>query len=218
MTDTSAPIAIPIPHLVATIRAHLLKADHSAEKSVQHFTSAGLHLAELKARYKTEVKASKSHTWPEYVEERFGLRRSRADELIRIGDGRDSIDKSRADKAESVRVSRSKKSPLRSGDSSPPPDGEIKAACAVNGKNPAEQQSNSKAEQRRVSEGLMRTLDLFERANVDPADRAAEIVEQFNRAIAEASGSGKFSIARIHRVIDAMGLVFTAITAELAED
>jgi hypothetical protein len=32
MTDTFAPIAIPIPALVATIKAHLAKADHSAEK------------------------------------------------------------------------------------------------------------------------------------------------------------------------------------------
>jgi hypothetical protein len=194
MTDTIAPM-IPIPQLVATIKAHLSKADHSAEKSRQHFVSAGLHLAELKARYKTEVKASKSHTWPEYVEERFGLRRSRADELIRIGVSGtdDEVHASQKMRDAKRRVPKIAVAAATS-PASPPPGGEIAAACAINGEDIAEQQ-------RRVSEGLMRTLDLFERANVDPSDRAAEIIEQFNRAIAEATGTGKFSIARIHRVI-----------------
>jgi hypothetical protein len=132
--STFPPIAIPIPQLVATIKAHLAKADHSAEKSGQHFVSAGLHLAELKARYKAEVKASKSYTWPEYVEERFGLRRSRADELIRIGvSGTD--DEVHASQKMRDAKRRVPKIAVANGDSSAssPPDDEIKAACAVNG-------------------------------------------------------------------------------------
>jgi hypothetical protein len=137
MTDTSAPIAIPIPiaTLVASVKAHLAKADHSSEKAEQHFISAGLHLAELKGRYKTEVKASKSHTWPEYVQEKFGLGRSRADELIRIGDGRTTPEKAKADKAASVAKSRARlkvaATVAATSPALPPPNGAIKAPCAL---------------------------------------------------------------------------------------
>jgi hypothetical protein len=51
----------------------------------------------------------------------------------------------------------------------------------------AGEQARRKAEQRTVSEGVMRTLDLFERDNIDPSDRAAAVIDRFNLAIAEAS-------------------------------
>jgi hypothetical protein len=130
MSDSFAPI--PIPTLVATIRAHLSKAGHSAEKAGQHFVSAGLRLAELKARYRAEVKSSRSYTWPEFVEEKFGLRRSRADELIRIGvSGTD--DEVRASQKMRDAKRRVPKIAVENGGSPalPPPNGAIKAPCAL---------------------------------------------------------------------------------------
>jgi hypothetical protein len=66
-----------------------------------------------------------------------------------------------------------------------------------------------------ISEGVMRTLDLFERDNVKPSDRAAAIIERFDLTIAETTGTGKFSVPRVRRAIEAMTIVFAAITAEL---
>jgi hypothetical protein len=63
--------------------------------------------------------------------------------------------------------------------------------------------------------GRDETPDLFERDNIDPSDRAAAIIEHFDQSLAETTGTGKFSVARVSRAIDAMALVFTAITAEL---
>jgi hypothetical protein len=77
----------------------------------------------------------------------------------------------------------------------------------------ADEQSRRKAERRTVSEGVMKALDLFERDNVDPSERATAIVERFDLSIAETTG--KFSVARVRRAIEAMTIVFGAITEEL---
>jgi hypothetical protein len=66
-----------------------------------------------------------------------------------------------------------------------------------------------------VSEGIMRALDLFERADIDPPDRAAAIIKRFDLAIAETTGPGRFSVPRVRRAIEAITIVFAAITAEL---
>jgi hypothetical protein len=103
---------IAIPALVATIKAHLAKAVHSHEKSEQHYITAGLRLKELKARKPSET------PWPEYVRLTFDLGRERADELIRISDGRTTVEKTRAIKAESMRKTRAKPVPRGTGSSS----------------------------------------------------------------------------------------------------
>jgi hypothetical protein len=79
----------------------------------------------------------------------------------------------------------------------------------------ADEQSRRVAERRTVTEGVMKTLDLFERDIIDPAEKAVAIIEQFDLGIAESNGPGKFSVARVRRAIEAMALVFAAITAEL---
>lgn len=99
---------IAVSALVKTIKAHLEKAKQAQDRSEQHYISAGLHLAELKDRYKHDVKASKTQTWEQYVRETFGLGRSRADELIRIADGRATLEDTRAVKAASVAKSKAK--------------------------------------------------------------------------------------------------------------
>jgi hypothetical protein len=62
----------------------------------------------LKDRYKQDVKASKTQTWEQYVKATFGIGRSRADELIRIGEGRATLEDTRAVKAASVAKSKAK--------------------------------------------------------------------------------------------------------------
>ena len=99
---------IAVSSLVKTIKAHLEKAKQAQDRSEQHYISAGLHLAELKDRYKRDVKASKTQTWEQFVRDTFGLGRSRADELIRIADGRATLDDTRAAKAASVAKSKAK--------------------------------------------------------------------------------------------------------------
>ena len=80
-----------------------------------------------------------------------------------------------------------------------------------------EVQADRASERRMFSEGVMRVLDLFERDGIDPRDRAATIVEQFNPSIAEANG-GKVSAARVRRAGEAIRIVFAEITADLECD
>jgi hypothetical protein len=108
MTNTIEVPQIAVSSLVKTIKAHLEKAKQAQDRSEQHYISAGLHLAELKDRYKRYVKASKTQTWEQFARDTFGLGRSRADELIRIADGRATLDDTRAVKAASVAKSKAK--------------------------------------------------------------------------------------------------------------
>lgn len=106
---------IPLDTLGATIRAHIEKGDASIEKAEQHYKSAGLHLAEAKAR----VKQTPGLTWPRFLLDHCQIRRARADELIMIADGRTTLADLRMKKAESVRAMRERQrddSPLRSGE------------------------------------------------------------------------------------------------------
>jgi hypothetical protein len=100
----SNEIEIAIPALVATIKAHLAKGAQSLEKSEQHYVTAGLRLKELKARKPSET------PWPEYVRKTFNLGQSRADELIRISDGRTTVAETRLSKATSTAKSKAKSS------------------------------------------------------------------------------------------------------------
>jgi hypothetical protein len=109
---------IPVSSQVKTIKAHLEKAKQAEERSEQHYISAGLHLAELKDRYKRDVKASKFEKWDGYIRKTFGLGRSRADELIRIASGKATVAETRANTAKRVQKHSSmKKSPLANGGS-----------------------------------------------------------------------------------------------------
>jgi hypothetical protein len=63
----------------------------------------------------------------------------------------------------------------------------------------------------------MGTLDFFEHGNVEPTERAEKIIEHFDRSIAETIGTREFSVTRVRRAIEAMTIVFAAITADLQE-
>jgi hypothetical protein len=87
--------------LVRAIKAHIEKGDKAAEKSEQHYITAGQHLKTLKAQMPQGIK------WEQYLEDHgLTIGRRGADELIQIADGRTTIEKVRADKAESVAKSR----------------------------------------------------------------------------------------------------------------
>jgi hypothetical protein len=101
---------VAIRTLITTVKAHLAKAAQAADKSEQHFISAGLTLKELKGRQK-ELKKKKDAvwlTWPDFVRTTFGLGPSRADELIRIGVGSTTVEETREAKAASTAKSKAK--------------------------------------------------------------------------------------------------------------
>jgi hypothetical protein len=66
-----------------------------------------------------------------------------------------------------------------------------------------------------VTETFMKMLDLFERGDVDPAARAAFIIEHFDRDIVDKAGLGKLTVKRISRTFDAMRIVFHEIATDL---
>jgi hypothetical protein len=67
------------------IKAHQTKAARAADRSEQHYIPAGIQIRELKALRPADT------LWSEYVRETLHLDQSRADELIRIADGRTNV-------------------------------------------------------------------------------------------------------------------------------
>jgi hypothetical protein len=86
MTD-AVTSQLPLETLAATIKAHVARGDASIEKAEQHYKAAGIHLMEAKER----VMRRKDITWPAFLLQHCGVRRSRADELIAIANGRTSL-------------------------------------------------------------------------------------------------------------------------------
>jgi hypothetical protein len=78
-----------IPQVAKAIKAFVAKGDKAADKAEQYYKAAGLHLKTLK-----ELKPD-GVTWEDFVKEKCGVARSRADELIQIADGRASLDQVR---------------------------------------------------------------------------------------------------------------------------
>ena len=73
------------------------KAAHARGKAEQFYIAAGLHLKKLKAA------KPETETWEDYVERHCHIGIRRAQELIAIADGRTTLEKVRASKAESMR-------------------------------------------------------------------------------------------------------------------
>jgi hypothetical protein len=84
---------------IRTIKALVAKGDHARDKSAQFYTAAGRHLEALK-----QDGAHKRHalTWEQFVKDKCGISRERADQLIRIADGRTTVEQERADTAQRV--------------------------------------------------------------------------------------------------------------------
>jgi hypothetical protein len=99
--------------LVRTIKAHLDKgqqakdrSDQAKDKSDQHFTAAGQYLKVLKAEH-----TSSWAEWEELLKTQIGISTGRASELMQIADGRKTVEKLRADRADGMRQVRAASSP-----------------------------------------------------------------------------------------------------------
>jgi hypothetical protein len=104
--------------LVKTIKAHIAKGDHASEKAEQHYITAGQHLKTLKATH-----GGSWAEWEELLKTKVGIGKSRASELMRIADGRKTVEQVRADTAERTAKTRAlQSSPLRSGENADDPE------------------------------------------------------------------------------------------------
>jgi hypothetical protein len=99
-----------IQELIKTVKALHFKVKQSADKTEQLETTLGLTLKEAKD------KKPKGITWPDFVKEHFDFGRSRADQLIQIGEGRTTVEEVRTTTAERVQKSTTK-SPIAIGGS-----------------------------------------------------------------------------------------------------
>jgi hypothetical protein len=100
--------------LCTAIRVFVQKGDNQGEKAEQFYAEAGARLRVLKDR----LKAERHNTpWESYVKDQCKLSRSRADELIRIADKRETVFGSRQKKATSVAKSKAKQTAASSGGS-----------------------------------------------------------------------------------------------------
>jgi phage shock protein A len=104
--------------LIKTIKTHIAKGDKAAEKSEQHYISAGQHLKTLKAQH--DDAGGKWAEWETFLKEKIGIGKSRASELMQIADGRKTVEQVQADGANRVAKHEAKKiSPLANGENTP---------------------------------------------------------------------------------------------------
>lgn len=91
--SSSVGSQLPVLVLCKTIKALVTKGDSAIAKGEQFYIAAGRHLAELKERRPRDI------SWAAYVEKKCKISRSRAAELIAIGDGRTTLQELRANNA-----------------------------------------------------------------------------------------------------------------------
>jgi chromosome segregation ATPase len=119
MSNSSPPVEVKIAddHRWKAVRAHIAKGDRAKEKAEQHYISAGQYLIALKAEH--------TGTWAEWavlVQEKAGIGKSRASELMQIADGTKTVEGIREATAEKVRQIRARKSsPVRTGENAGEP-------------------------------------------------------------------------------------------------
>src|SRR5262245_10551013 len=104
--------------LIQTIKAHIAKGDKAKDKAEQHYIAAGQHLKTLKAGH-----GGSWAEWEELLKTKIGIGKSRASELMRIADGRKTVEQIRADTAGRTAKTRAlQSSPLRSGEDADDPE------------------------------------------------------------------------------------------------
>jgi hypothetical protein len=86
--------------LAARIKDCVQKGEHATDEAEEHFKTAGRYLQALKERKPRGV------PWSDFVKDTCGLKQSRADELIRIADGRTTQHKVRAGNKSRMRKAR----------------------------------------------------------------------------------------------------------------
>jgi hypothetical protein len=95
MTDSKATTVRTIPQLIKTLNTIHAKALHTVGKAEQLWITLGCELKEAKARHKEDSDL----TWQQFAKKHFDFSRARADQLIRIADGRTTVEDERADGA-----------------------------------------------------------------------------------------------------------------------
>jgi hypothetical protein len=114
MTQTAAEQLAQIAQLAASIRAHIekgdeanLTADLAMDEAEQHYKAAGLCLKELKKQKPRAV------SWENFVKGYCGISRQWADVLIRIGEGKITLEEVRGCAAARVQRHRDRQALLR---------------------------------------------------------------------------------------------------------
>jgi hypothetical protein len=98
MTAIQATTIRTLPQLIETVKALYAKATRAQGKARDLWVTLGIELKEAKARNRE----TGDLTWSEFAKQHFNFGQSRADELIRIADGRTTVEQVRADTAERV--------------------------------------------------------------------------------------------------------------------
>ena len=99
VTGDGVLISAKVMALTRRIKVLIEKGDRAAEKAEQFYTSAGIHIKEIKGQ---------SEDWESIVRDKCGVGRSRAYELMAIADGKTTLEKVRADTNERMKIHRAK--------------------------------------------------------------------------------------------------------------
>jgi hypothetical protein len=89
VTAVKATTVRPMPLLIETVKVLQAKAIKAEGKAHDLWITIGCELKEAKERHK---ELDGELTWPEFSKKYFNFGQSRADELIRIADGRTTVD------------------------------------------------------------------------------------------------------------------------------
>src|SRR5262245_3899171 len=76
--------------LGAQVRGHIIAGDRAKGKANDHYLAAGLSLVEGKRRIR-ESSPSERITWPTWLATYCHLKKSRANALIRLAEGRETL-------------------------------------------------------------------------------------------------------------------------------
>src|SRR5215469_133846 len=108
MTERPAIVMMEREHLVRAIKDGLRKIEEHDRKIEEHETKRDEREVEVGAALRTlKAQKPKGIKWERYLEEcGIEIHRSRADQLIRIADGRTTVEEERADTAERTAKSR----------------------------------------------------------------------------------------------------------------
>jgi hypothetical protein len=87
--------------LIARIKTHIAKGDLAVEKSEQHYIAAGEYLKSLKEQHEGSWAE-----WESLLKTKIGIGKSRASELMHIGDGRKTVGDVRIATADRMRKNR----------------------------------------------------------------------------------------------------------------
>jgi hypothetical protein len=119
--------------LVRAIKVHIAEGDKAKDEAFQHYIAAGLHLWKLKRLH--DGRGGTWAEWEQLLKTKIGIGKSRASELMRIADGRKSVEEVRERSNESSAASHAKArelscSPLISGEQAVDPEASADAMKA----------------------------------------------------------------------------------------